>query len=127
MPLDRTRCRPLLQSFDFHTLFVEELGWDKHKASLDIPLEADQARLESIAHMRRFVAWHCPEPASGFPDAAERQTWFLQQVTAGKRPTRRHHERKFDISTATAKRDVEALSNRIQFIGNSNHGFYTLR
>lgn len=64
MPLDRTRCRPLLQSFDFRTLFVEELGWDKHKASLDIPLEADQVHLESIAHKRGFVAWHCP--AHGF-------------------------------------------------------------
>lgn len=73
MPLDRTRCRPLLQSFDFRNLFIEELGWDTHKATLDVPLKTGSARLESIAHKRGFVAWHCPAPAGKFPDSAARR------------------------------------------------------
>ena len=73
MPLDRKRCRPLLQSFDFRSLFIEELGWDTHKATLDIPLKSGTARLESIAHKRGFVAWHCPAPAGKFPDSAARR------------------------------------------------------
>jgi len=73
MPLDRQRCRPLLQNFDFRTLFIEELGWDNHKAALDIPLKSGSARLESIAHKRGFVAWHCPAPAGKFPDSAARR------------------------------------------------------
>lgn len=73
MLLDRKRCRPLLQSFDFRNLFIEELGWDTHKATLDIPLKAGSARLESIAHKRGFVAWHCPGAAGKFPDAAARR------------------------------------------------------
>jgi len=73
MPLDRNHCRPLLQDFDFRTLFIEELGWDTHKATLDIPLKDGSARLESIAHKRGFVAWHCPASVGGFPDAAVRR------------------------------------------------------
>jgi hypothetical protein len=72
MPLDRQRCRPLLQNFDFSTLFIEELGWDAHKARLDIPLKSDSAHLESIAHKRGFVAWHCAAIGQ-FPDAAARR------------------------------------------------------
>ena len=74
MPLDRTRCRPLLQNFDFRSLFIDELGWDTYKAALDIPLKSGSARLESIAHKRGFVAWHCATPAGGkFPDSAARR------------------------------------------------------
>jgi hypothetical protein len=73
MPLDRNRCRPLLQDFEFRNLFIEELGWDTHKATLDIPLKTGSARLESIAHKRGFVAWHCPASAGKFPDAAARR------------------------------------------------------
>jgi hypothetical protein len=74
MPLDRTRCRPLLQSFDFTGLFIEELGWDTHKATHEIPLPGRSVRLEAIAHKRGFVAWHCPTAkGSIFPDAAARR------------------------------------------------------
>ena len=73
MPLDRTRCRPLLQNFDFRLLFIEELGWDARKATLEIPLKSGSARLESIAHKRGFVAWHCPSPAGKFLDSAARR------------------------------------------------------
>jgi hypothetical protein len=74
MPLDRTRCRPLLQSFDFTGLFIEELGWDTHKATHEIPLPDRSVRLEAIAHKRGFVAWHCPTAkGSIFPDAAARR------------------------------------------------------
>ena len=74
MPLDRTRCRPLLQSFDFTGLFIDELGWDTHKATHEIPLPDRSVRLEAIAHKRGFVAWHCPTAkGSIFPDAAARR------------------------------------------------------
>lgn len=74
MPLDRNRCRPLLQSFDFTGLFIDELGWDTHKATHEIPLPDRSVRLEAIAHKRGFVAWHCPTAkGSIFPDAAARR------------------------------------------------------
>lgn len=74
MPLDRTRCRPLLQGFDFRTLFIEEVGWEKHKASVDLTLKDTTVRLEAIAHKRGFVAWHCATPPKGkLPDSALRR------------------------------------------------------
>jgi hypothetical protein len=73
MPLNRNSCRPLLQNFDFRSLFIDELGWDTHKSALDIPLKTGTARLESIAHKRGFVAWHCPSPAGKFPDSSARR------------------------------------------------------
>jgi hypothetical protein len=74
MPLDRNRCRPLLQSFDFRNLFIEELGWDGHKAALDVALKEASVRLESISHKRGFVVWQCVSPAGGrFPDSAARR------------------------------------------------------
>jgi hypothetical protein len=73
MSLDRQRCRPLLQSFNFRHLFIEELGWDAHKATLDLALKEGFTRLESVAHKRGFVAWHCPAPDGHFPDASARR------------------------------------------------------
>jgi hypothetical protein len=63
MPMNATRARQLLKEFNFRRLFVEELGWDKHQASLEVML-SDQARtLVAIAHKRGMVAYHCPTPA----------------------------------------------------------------
>ena len=74
MPLDRTRCQPLLQNFEFRRLFIEELGWDKHTAGLEVPLKTGSAQLEAIAHKRGFVAWHClPDSAGRLPDSAARR------------------------------------------------------
>ncbi len=74
MPLDRTRCQPLLQNFEFRRLFIEELGWDKHTAGLEVPLKTGSAQLEAIAHKRGFVAWHClPDSAGRLPDPTARR------------------------------------------------------
>lgn len=74
MPLDRTRCQPLLQNFEFRRLFIDEVGWDKHTAELEVLLKTGSARLEAIAHKRGFVAWHCLPGSDGrLPDAAARR------------------------------------------------------
>jgi hypothetical protein len=74
MPLDRNRCRPLLQNFDFRTLFIDELGWDTHRASLEIIIKNGEVRLDAICNKRGFVVWHCTTPAGGaFPDSNARR------------------------------------------------------
>lgn len=40
MTLNLKRTRELLQSFDFKTLFIEELGWDHYKTQLQ-PITID--------------------------------------------------------------------------------------
>jgi hypothetical protein len=60
MPLDVTRTRQHLSRFDFKTLFLEELGWDSHTASLDIVIDSLAFTLTAIAQKRGMVAFICP-------------------------------------------------------------------
>ena len=47
--LDVDRTRPLLQQFDFQTLFVEELGWDRHTSELAVLVDGQQYTLHAVA------------------------------------------------------------------------------
>ncbi|MFZ2658570.1 MAG: DNA methyltransferase [Victivallales bacterium] len=51
--------RKCLKSFDFNTLFLEHLGWDKHQAQLEIPMNGSTVNLTAIAQKRGFVAYIC--------------------------------------------------------------------
>src|SRR5712691_1054587 len=57
MPLDVTRTRRCLSSFDFKALFVEELGWDSHTASLDVTIDGRTFALTAVAQKRGMVAF----------------------------------------------------------------------
>ena len=64
MKIDFAQVRSLLKAADFETLFREQLGWDNHKATLDIPLNETTYRLSAVAQKRGFVAYL----AEGIPD-----------------------------------------------------------
>ena len=64
MPLNTPRARELLAQGDFETLFIEELGWDRHSARLEVSLSAQSFTLVALAQKRGMVAWHCPTPSS---------------------------------------------------------------
>jgi hypothetical protein len=68
MKFDVATVRRCLKSFDFNTLFREHLGWDKHQAQLDIPIDGDTVRLAAVAQKRGFIAYVCPT----IPDRAVR-------------------------------------------------------
>ncbi|MDW8243536.1 MAG: hypothetical protein RMJ88_10025 [Thermogemmata sp.] len=69
MPLDIARVRQCLQNFDFRTLFIQELGWDKHTASLTVVVDGTTYSLQPIAEKRGFQVFLCPSPDGGtFPD-----------------------------------------------------------
>jgi len=59
MSLDSTRTRQHLTSGDFRRLFIEELGWDSHTASLDILIDGQTFALIAVAQKRGMVAFHC--------------------------------------------------------------------
>jgi hypothetical protein len=65
MPLDQTKSRQLLKQFDFRDLFLQELGWDNHKAALHITVDGEQQQLAAIAQKRGMVAYQCATPAGG--------------------------------------------------------------
>ena len=68
MKVDVAAARKCLKSFDFNTLFREHLGWDNHKAQLEIPVDGDTVTLTAIAQKRGFVAFVC----SSIPDRPTR-------------------------------------------------------
>jgi type I restriction-modification system DNA methylase subunit len=59
MKIDVAAVRKCLKSFDFSTLFREHLGWDKHQAQLDVPVDGSTIRLTAVAQKRGFAAYVC--------------------------------------------------------------------
>jgi DNA-binding response OmpR family regulator len=57
------------------------------------------------------------------PPLAERQAWFRDQVLSGKKMKRQDYEKQFDMSEASAKRDVARISG-IRFSGGGVSGYY---
>lgn len=60
MKIDVSNIRGCLKSFDFKTLFLEHLGWDKHHATLDLTIGGSTYQLTAVAQKRGFVAYLCP-------------------------------------------------------------------
>jgi hypothetical protein len=48
MGMSTTRARHLLKGFDFRQLFIEELGWDKHQALLDVTVSNQKRTLVAL-------------------------------------------------------------------------------
>lgn len=59
MNIDVAAVRKCLKTFDFSTLFREQLGWDRHQAELDIPIGNTTFTLHAVAQKRGFTAFHC--------------------------------------------------------------------
>ncbi len=57
----------------------------------------------------------------------ERQSWILEQLAAKRKLKRVDIEEQFRKSTATVKRDLGALDDRIEFVGTGRNGYYALR
>ncbi len=66
MAVDTTRVRRYLRAFDLETMFIEELGWDYHRAQpLEIDIDGATYRLDSIAQKRGMVAFTCQSKPEG--------------------------------------------------------------
>lgn len=57
MSLNNPRARELLTKGDLKTLFIEELGWDRHNAHLDVALSDWDGRLNALAEKRGMVVY----------------------------------------------------------------------
>jgi len=69
MALDTTRVRHYLSHFDFRTLFVEELGWDRYSSQLSISVDGREFSLAVVAQKRGLVVYLCRRE---IPDHATR-------------------------------------------------------
>jgi hypothetical protein len=60
MPLNRSKAKKYLDSFDFESLFTEELGWDRSNAVI-MPLTVGMINLsvQAVAKKKNFMVFHC--------------------------------------------------------------------
>ncbi|MBB6124666.1 Eco57I restriction-modification methylase domain-containing protein [Sphingobium subterraneum] len=76
MAIDRPRATQHLRAFDFATLFVEELGWDRPGSSQTEMINAGgrDYHLSPVANKRGVRIFHCPEiPDRGIRQYIERE------------------------------------------------------
>jgi hypothetical protein len=74
MAFNAASAKGLLERFDFATLFVNELGWDRHSAALSVEISGTPYALKAIAEKRGMVAWLCEAPKGrSIPDRATRK------------------------------------------------------
>jgi hypothetical protein len=74
MPLGIAEGRNLLTSYEFKTLFIEELGWNRHKAKFVIPVDGRTFTLSAIAEKCGMVAFVCDPGTDGrIPDHPSRR------------------------------------------------------
>jgi len=73
MPIDLARCRKLLDSLELEALFVECLGWDRHKQSLTVVTKTGEFQLRGFAQKRGFQAFvYQPGDGGQIPDQQTR-------------------------------------------------------
>ena len=63
MELNADRLRQLIHGFDFRRLFLEELGWDGHQATLEIRLDGRALSLSAVAQKRGMAVYRFSTPA----------------------------------------------------------------
>jgi hypothetical protein len=81
MPPDNVRSRKLLATFDFKSLFIEELGWNRHVARLDIIVDGRTFSLSAVSEKCGMVVFECNPGSDGrIPDYATRRK-IERQVT----------------------------------------------
>lgn len=74
MALNSARARQLLAKCDLKGLFIEELGWDHHSATLKVTPDGYSITLQAVAQKRGMVAYHCATPGGQrLPDYALRR------------------------------------------------------
>ena len=74
MALNIGRARAQLAKGDLRSLFVEELGWDRHSANLRVTVDGSPLDLHALAQKRGMVAYQCATPqGSRLPDYGHRR------------------------------------------------------
>ncbi len=69
MTLSVPRVRHYLKNFELEKLFVEELGWDRHSAGFDVPVDGISFTLQAVAQKRGVQIFECRSDGEGkIPD-----------------------------------------------------------
>jgi hypothetical protein len=72
MAFDFRRARTLLQDFNLKALFVEELGWEPARQTLNLQVGDTAYPLAAVAQKYGFTVWLCVLPAGSLPGHPQR-------------------------------------------------------
>ncbi len=74
MALNTIRARDQLAKGNLRALFIEELGWDRHAATLKVTVDSSTLELHALAQKRGMVAYQCATPPGHrLPDYSHRR------------------------------------------------------
>ena len=74
MTLSVPRCRHYLKEFQFQKLFIEEMGWDRHNATLPVEIDGQSFTLKALVKKRGVLILECPPvPDGSIPERSIRQ------------------------------------------------------
>ncbi|RKU13760.1 SAM-dependent methyltransferase [Candidatus Poribacteria bacterium] len=75
MQINLHETRQYLKEFRFEDLFIDELRWDNHTETLNIPIDETEYALTAIAEKRGMAVYECPQRTSeeNIPDYATRR------------------------------------------------------
>ena len=59
MQINLRETRQYLKESDFENLFTQQLGWDNHTQTLNIPIDEIEYTLTAIAEKRGMVVFEC--------------------------------------------------------------------
>ncbi len=87
MAIDFNRLRDCLKQFDFHKLFVSELGWSQPTSSQDVPFTVNEANFvrRQIAQLAGVVVFEVTADDGRIPNAKFR-------AAVHKEIAKQHHE-----------------------------------
>src|SRR3990167_2950851 len=86
MQKDTNRIRQCIRDFDFKRLFIEELGWDSHSITLDVPLDKYNFELTAVTQKRGMVVFTCIPSTDGHRPDYQTRRKIERQVAKS------HHE-----------------------------------
>jgi len=81
MGINVSSARKSIQAFNLQRLFVEELGWDRHSATLEITINGGRYTLGAMAEKRGMVAFVC-EPTDGAETPTYAQRRHIDRLVA---------------------------------------------
>ena len=80
MSLNLPRIRAALQNFDYPSLFIEELGWNKPSSRRPLPLKGGYA-LEELAQLGGAKVFRVKSPTGEMPDRDTRKALSKEATT----------------------------------------------
>ncbi len=74
MPLNIAQVRDCLRSYNFDSLFVNELGWERYETPHEVSVDGQTYTLSPVAEKRGLAVFSCSASGDGhFPDYATRR------------------------------------------------------